>query len=57
MMEKISVATTKNHEQAYRNSEASSHSVEVIWMCSHRHNFWDDRLIRPFNAEDLGELL
>src|SRR5690606_12634878 len=37
--------------------EARCHPVEVIGMCTHRHNLGNDGLARPFNTKYFSELL
>ena len=48
-----------NHRKVepYRDCEAGRHTVQVVRMFSHSHDFWDDGLFGPVYSKDLGELL
>lgn len=42
---------------AYRNSEAGGHSVKVVGVLAHSHDFGNDGFVGPLDAKHLGELL
>lgn len=39
------------------NGKASGHSIKVVWMLTHGHDFGNDRFTGPFHPENLGQLL
>jgi hypothetical protein len=41
----------------YRNGEARSHSVEVVRVLTHGHDFGNNCIIGPLHSKDLCELL
>jgi hypothetical protein len=43
--------------RAYRNREASRHSVQVVRVVAHVRDLRDDGPVGPLDAEDLGKLL
>lgn len=53
----IRIRFNKCQQIAYRNSKTGRHSVEVVGVLAHGHDFGNDGFVGPLDAEYLGELL
>ena len=41
----------------HRNRKAGCHPVQIVRVLAHGHDFWNNRLARPIDTKNLGELL
>lgn len=41
----------------YGNGKAGGHAVKIVRMLAHSHHLRNNRLLRPIDTENLGELL
>lgn len=52
----ISSVPAKHTMSTYSDGKAGGHSVEVVRMCPHCHDLWNDGFISPLDTKDFSEL-